>query len=69
MVDPKNAALREAFEQSILNWIKAQVANHKQLRGGVIAIAAVPKSATGKILRKDLRELAKKGAVSQQAKL
>jgi acyl-CoA synthetase (AMP-forming)/AMP-acid ligase II len=69
LVDPKNTALREAFEQSILKWIKARVANHKQLRGGVIAIAAVPKSATGKILRKDLRELAKKGAVSQQAKL
>jgi 4-coumarate--CoA ligase len=30
------------------------------LRGGVFFLPAIPKSPSGKILRKDLRELAKK---------
>jgi len=37
-----------------------QVARHKYLRGGVVAVDAIPKSAAGKILRKELREWAKK---------
>jgi len=69
LAEPKNAAQRKAFEKSISDWIKARVANHKQLRGGVVVIATVPKSATGKILRKDLRELAAAEAKNQQAKL
>jgi 4-coumarate--CoA ligase len=63
----KNAAERSAFEKKIQKWIKSKVAGHKQLRGGVLVIAAIPKSAAGKILRKDLRALAAKEGV--QAKL
>lgn len=33
------------------------MANHKKLRGGVLLIEAIPKSPSGKILRKDLRLL------------
>jgi acyl-coenzyme A synthetase/AMP-(fatty) acid ligase len=62
----KNAAERSAFEKKIQKWIKSKVAGHKQLRG-VLVIAAIPKSAAGKILRKDLRALAAKEGV--QAKL
>jgi len=40
--------------------VKNNVADFKQLRGGVKFMDAIPKSASGKILRKDLRELAKK---------
>jgi 4-coumarate--CoA ligase len=58
---------RGEFEKKIQKWIKSKVARHKQLRGGVVVIAAIPKSATGKILRKDLRALAAKERV--QAKL
>ena len=39
-----------------------QVSNHKRLRGGVVFLPAIPKSPSGKILRKDLRALAKKQA-------
>ena len=35
------------------------MAKHKFLRGGVVTIDQVPKSGTGKILRKQLRDLAK----------
>ncbi|KAF9514742.1 hypothetical protein BS47DRAFT_838022 [Hydnum rufescens UP504] len=57
--DPKAAAV---FGKEIQEWIKTKVADHKFLHGGVIIIDAVPKSASGKILRRTLRELAKKEA-------
>ncbi|CAP71786.1 uncharacterized protein PODANS_6_7360 [Podospora anserina S mat+] len=46
--------------QEIQEWVAKQVSSHKKLRGGVVFLAAVPKSPSGKILRKDLRALAKK---------
>ncbi|KAI0821334.1 acetyl-CoA synthetase-like protein [Irpex lacteus] len=52
----------EAFGVSIQEWIKSRVARHKQLRGGVIVTDVIPKSAAGKILRRELRERAKKEA-------
>lgn len=48
--------------QDVADWVGGQVANHKKLRGGVFFLPAIPKSPSGKILRKDLRELAKKQA-------
>ncbi|KAF9514737.1 hypothetical protein BS47DRAFT_1372215 [Hydnum rufescens UP504] len=54
--DPKAAA---AFGKEIEEWIKTKVAHHKFLRGGVFIIDIIPKSGSGKILRRKLRELAK----------
>ena len=48
-----------AFSTEIQEWVKARVAKHKFLRGGVVIIDQIPKSAAGKILRKQLRDLAK----------
>ncbi|KAF8210299.1 4-coumarate-CoA ligase, partial [Mycena galopus ATCC 62051] len=45
--------------QAIQDFVKSRVASHKQLRGGVEFVAAIPKSPAGKILRKDLRAMAK----------
>jgi len=51
---------QEISEQQILEWFKTQgVARYKFLRGGVKFIEAIPKSPTGKILRKMLRDQAK----------
>ncbi|KAL6710786.1 hypothetical protein ACN47E_007843 [Coniothyrium glycines] len=47
--------------EQIAEWVKTKVASHKQLRGGVVFLDAIPKSPSGKILRKDLRVLAKRG--------
>lgn len=47
------------FPKSVQLWIETQVARHKFLRGGVVIIDAIPKSAAGKILRRELRERAK----------
>ncbi|GKT48210.1 putative acyl-coenzyme A synthetase [Colletotrichum spaethianum] len=48
--------------EDIQKWVAEQVASYKKLRGGVVFIDAIPKSASGKILRKDLRSLVKRGA-------
>lgn len=39
----------------IMQWFQAKVANHKRLRGGVRFVDEVPKSASGKILRRLLK--------------
>lgn len=61
---------REA--RMIVDWIGAKVANHKRLRGGIVFVAEVPKSASGKILRRLLKERAKDDVplgITSQAKL
>lgn len=45
-----------------------RVAKHKQLSGGVVFINEVPKSPSGKIQRKELREWAKKDSAGWQKK-
>ncbi|GAB5585501.1 hypothetical protein Unana1_00401 [Umbelopsis nana] len=48
----------EATAKALMAFVEQQVANHKKLRGGIRFINAIPKSAAGKILRKELRVLA-----------
>ncbi|KAK4553286.1 hypothetical protein LTR86_009586 [Recurvomyces mirabilis] len=43
-------------EKEIVEWLAAKVANHKRLRGGVRFVDEIPKSASGKILRRVLKE-------------
>jgi len=50
---------RKSFPKDVQLWVEARVAKHKFLRGGVVIIDAIPKSAAGKILRRELRERAK----------
>lgn len=49
----------KSFPRDVQLWIETRVAKHKFLRGGVVIIDAIPKSAAGKILRRELRERAK----------
>lgn len=53
-------------ERDVEEWMAKRVARHKQLSGGVIFIGEVPKSPSGKIQRKILREWAKKDAEKLQ---
>ena len=48
-------------ETEIYEWVKERVAGYKRLDGGIIFVDAIPKSASGKILRRILRDEAKKG--------
>jgi 4-coumarate--CoA ligase len=45
--------------KEIVEWMSKKVANHKRLRGGVVFIDEVPKSASGKILRRVLKDRVK----------
>ncbi|EJT49156.1 AMP binding protein [Trichosporon asahii var. asahii CBS 2479] len=51
----KTPADKAKLEAEVSAWVASKVANHKKLRGGCIVIEAIPKSPSGKILRKDLR--------------
>lgn len=46
-------------EEEIKSLVKGKLADFKQLRGGVFYLKSIPRNNVGKILRKDLRELAK----------
>ncbi|KAI9689275.1 MAG: hypothetical protein M1820_010159 [Bogoriella megaspora] len=46
--------------EAIMRFVAKEKADYKRLRGGVVYLDAIPKSPSGKILRRDLREVAKK---------
>lgn len=54
------AADQSLGAKEVADWVASRVSGYKKLRGGVVFLAAIPKSPSGKILRKDLRELARK---------
>ena len=45
-------------EKQVEDYVNSQVANFKKLRGGVIFLSQIPKLASGKILRRQLKALA-----------
>jgi len=49
-------------EDTIVSWVAERIANHKRLRGGVHVIDVIPKSPSGKILRRLLRDQAEASA-------
>ncbi|KAF8141258.1 AMP binding protein [Boletus edulis] len=55
-ITPRESAVLALEVQA---WVADRVAAHKKLRGGIITVDGIPKSASGKILRRELRERAK----------
>lgn len=49
-----------ATEDDLLAFIAQRVARHKRLTGGVRFVEAIPKNPSGKILRKELKAIAKR---------
>lgn len=49
-------------EEDVVSWTASRVAKYKQLLGGVMFVDEVPKSPSGKIQRKIIREWAKRDA-------
>lgn len=47
-------------EEDVKTFVKERLADYKQLRGGVAFVGEIPKSAIGKLLRRELRERAKR---------
>ncbi len=63
-VVPKGEGTEEA-KRVIMRWVDERVAGHKRLRGGVVWVEEVPKSASGKILRRVLKERFKSHSVGK----
>jgi len=46
----------EKLKKDIYEWVKERVAPYKRLDGGIVFVDSIPKSASGKILRRILRD-------------
>ncbi|KAI5821260.1 hypothetical protein BZA77DRAFT_340682 [Pyronema omphalodes] len=68
-VVPKPGVSRDGLAEEIIKYIHDSVAQHKRLRGGVRFLDVIPKSVSGKILRRVLKEQAKKEQLEFKAKL
>ena len=44
-------------KDEIINFVDPKVAPHKKLKGGVVFLDAIPKSNTGKLLRRELKKM------------
>jgi 4-coumarate--CoA ligase len=44
------------YEKEIYDWVKERVAPYKRLKGGIVFTSTIPKSASGKILRRILKD-------------
>lgn len=58
-------ATKDLTREEVAQWVEGKVAHYKKLRGGVLFVDVIPRSPAGKILRKILREEAKKERVSR----
>ncbi|KAH8147373.1 uncharacterized protein LAJ45_08529 [Morchella importuna] len=58
-----------ATEEELLGFIDEKVANHKKLRGGIRFISEIPKSVSGKILRRVLKEQAAQEEAKKNAEV
>lgn len=58
VVPKKGAEGGKEKEKEIAAWLSKKVASHKRLRGGVRFVDEIPKSASGKILRRVLKDRA-----------
>ncbi|PFH61759.1 hypothetical protein XA68_16379 [Ophiocordyceps unilateralis] len=59
----------DALARNIVSWLEERVASHKRLRGGVRFIDEIPKAQSGKILRRVLKDQAKREEEGFRAKL
>jgi len=70
VVPKKGVEAGKATEKRIVEYLEQKVASHKRLRGGVRFVDEIPKSVSGKILRRVLKERAKEEEKrGQKAKL
>jgi acyl-CoA synthetase (AMP-forming)/AMP-acid ligase II len=62
---------KKLTKDEVKNWCESRLAKYKELTGGVLFVDSIPKNASGKILKRILREQAKKetDADKEKAKL
>ena len=66
---PKSQAEAKKLASGIAQWLAGKVAPHKKLRGGIVFLDTIPKSPSGKILRRVLRDRIQMQGKKVQAKL
>lgn len=59
VVRAEGAGAEEISDEDVRGIVRGKVAAYKELRGGVVFVDEIPRSAVGKILRRELRERAK----------
>lgn len=59
----------KAIVDGVHNWLNSRVANHKKLRGGLYIVDEIPKSTSGKILRRQLKDSLKTKSAGAGPKL
>jgi len=59
VVRKPSADPKEVTEEYLKDWVKERVSPYKRIEGGVVFTDAIPKSASGKILRRVLRDQVK----------
>jgi 4-coumarate--CoA ligase len=55
--------------EQIHDWMNTRIAKHKRLVGGIAFVPEIPKLASGKLVRKVLKEWAKKDAQLMEGKI
>ena len=65
----KEAHVGRVSEEEIKEHVARQVAVYKQLAGGVVFVKSIPVSPSGKILRRELRAVAKQEQEQEQEKV
>jgi len=68
IVPTHGVVCNETTAREIVDWLSTRVVKTKQLRGGIVWIEEIPKSASGKILRRVLKTNAKRGEAMAAAK-
>ena len=58
IVTTESGVNQEVLAKEITTWLNARVAKHKRLRGGIRFVDEIPKTASGKILRRILKDRA-----------
>ncbi|KAJ5407877.1 hypothetical protein N7509_001760 [Penicillium cosmopolitanum] len=69
IVVPNGIEKSSTTADAIRTWMDAKMSSHKRLRGGIRFVDEIPKSAAGKILRRNLKDAAKQERISSKAKL
>ena len=59
VVKRNRKAKNDATAEEIHEYINERVSDHKKIRGGIVFLEAIPRSAAGKILKKDLKTITK----------
>lgn len=66
---PEHASAQDLTEEIVKKYSAGKLAKYKRLDGGVSFVDAISRNASGKILKRLLRELAKKELGGERARL